>query len=157
MINKPSLCDGFFCSKKGRLMKAKHIIIIAALFAFCAVAIGALGAHGLKNHLSTTALAWVTTAATYQMYHALALLAVAALLLKFGKQKSLLFVSYSFCVGIILFSGSLYLLAFSEVSGFTHLKSYLVYLTPLGGFALLLGWIGLIFAAVSLPVNSATE
>ncbi|MEH6446913.1 MAG: DUF423 domain-containing protein [Oceanospirillaceae bacterium] len=136
-------------------MKAKQIIIIAALFAFFAVAIGALGAHGLKNYLSIKALAWVTTAATYQMYHALALLAVAALILKFGNRKSLLFVSYCFCTGILLFSGSLYLLAFSEVSSFVDLKFYLVYLTPLGGFAFLLGWLGLIFAAISLPTDDA--
>jgi uncharacterized membrane protein YgdD (TMEM256/DUF423 family) len=97
--------------------------------AFVAVAAGAFGAHGLKARLSPELLAVFETGARYQMYHALALLAVAVL----GVQRDLDAAGWAFLAGIFLFSGSLYALSLSGVRG-------LGAITPLGGLAFLAGW-----------------
>ena len=104
-----------------------------AVLAGLAVAAGAFGAHALRDRLGTDSLAIWETAARYQMYHGLALLASAALpplrdpgLLRAGRSF--------FLAGVVLFSGSLYALALSGVAA-------LGAITPLGGAALLAGWI----------------
>jgi len=121
-------------------MQAKRWLMIAALSAFTAVAVGAFAAHGLKVVLSAKELAWLDTASRYQMYHSLALLAVAILLLKQTASKWLQVCALSFVIGILLFCGSLYALAFSSMQ-------WLVYLTPLGGVAFLVGWLSLFMCA----------
>ena len=121
-------------------MKIKQLIMLAALFAAMAVVVGAFSAHALQQQLSAKELQWLATAAAYQQYHALALLAVALLMVCTGKSKCLMLSSYAFIVGIVLFSGSLYFLAFSN-------STALVYLTPLGGLAFIVAWLALFCAA----------
>ena len=100
--------------------------------------LGAFGAHGLKGRLSPDMLAVFETGVRYQMYHALALLALAALAPRFdvGGLTGWLFVG-----GIVLFSGSLYLLAFTGVR-------VLGAVTPLGGVCFLAGWALLAWQAI---------
>lgn len=110
----------------------RHWIATAALFGFLAVALGAFAAHGLEGRIPADRLAVFKTSAQYQMYHALALLAVGLLKLKLG-TKQLDSAAWAFTAGIFLFSGSLYLLAVTGVR-------WLGAITPLGGLAFLTGW-----------------
>lgn len=118
----------------------KPWIVIGALNGFVSVAAGAFGAHALKRRLSEQMLAHWETAARYQMFHALALLAVALLAETRGRAMNP--AGWSFTAGIVLFSGSLYALA---VTGVTRLGA----VTPLGGVALLVGWALLIRAGMT--------
>ncbi|WP_137885943.1 DUF423 domain-containing protein [Pseudomonas sp. 2FE] len=107
-------------------------VLLAALFGFSGVALGAFAAHGLKNRLSAEYLAVFQTGAHYQLIHALALLAVAVLTLHLP-GRWLTAAGSLFTLGILLFSGSLYLLTLTGVSK-------LGILTPFGGLAFLAGW-----------------
>ncbi len=122
---------------------SRLFMIVGALLAGLAVAGGAFASHALKAQLSEKALGIFETGVRYQMYHALALLFV-GLLLRQSEIASwpLLVSGYAFCLGIILFSGSLYALSLSDVRA-------LGAITPLGGVAFLVGW-GCIVAAVAL-------
>ena len=113
-------------------------ITIAALSGLLAVGLGAFGAHALRERLAADMLAVFQTGVTYQMYHALALLAVGLLLARFSTDGSvwLSAAGWLFVAGSAIFSGSLYLLA---LSGATWLGA----LTPLGGLAFLGGWLAL--------------
>lgn len=105
---------------------------IAAVSGFLSVALGAFGAHALKAKLSSDMLSVYNTAVEYQMFHTVALLVVGLLLR--DMQSSLLNASaIAFTVGIILFSGSLYILAISGVK-------ILGAITPIGGVAFLIAW-----------------
>jgi len=110
-----------------------------------AVMIGAFAAHGLKQMLDIYSLGLFETAARYQMYHALALLIVAVFsaIPQFSTHW-LKFAAIAFILGMILFSGSLYLLALSGIK-------WLGAITPLGGIAFILGWLALIIAALKYP------
>jgi len=106
--------------------------VFGAAFAFLAVALGAFGAHGLEGRVSPNDLAVFETGARYQMYHALALLLLA--LLSPGLPEKLVRISgLAFILGILLFSGSLYLLVLTGVRG-------LGAVTPFGGVSFLVGW-----------------
>ena len=109
------------------------IIFIAALNAFIAVAAGAFAAHGLKHSLSETNLAVFHTAADYQMIHALALLFL-GLYTRLDPQRWLKHCAGLMLAGIVLFSGSLYALALSDIR-------WLGMITPLGGLCFLAGWL----------------
>jgi len=108
--------------------------------AFLAVAVGAFASHGLRARLSADSLALVETGARYQMYHALALFAVAYVAQRWGPGMSSIAGSL-FVVGIVLFSGSLYALALSGVR-------LVGAITPFGGLSFLAGWVVLALAAV---------
>src|SRR5512135_381267 len=119
---------------------------IGAIFGLLGVGLGAFGAHGLKEKLQTLGTtATFHTAIEYHLYHALALLAV-GLLAQAGRPGSALsaVAGWSFLVGILLFSGSLYALA---VTGYTKLGA----ITPFGGILFLVGWIALAVAAGGGP------
>ena len=107
--------------------------VCGALSAFGAVAAGAFGAHALKTRLSTELLAVFETAARYQMYHALALIAVAWAMSRWATPQ-LRAAGWLFLAGTILFSGSLYLLALTGARG-------LGAVTPFGGLCFLAGWL----------------
>ncbi len=113
-------------------------ITLGALSAFLAVAAGAFGAHALRDRLSADMLQVFQTGVTYQMYHALGLLAVGILLARFSVDGSawLTAAGWLFIAGSVLFSGSLYALSLTGIS-------WLGAITPLGGLAFLLGWLGL--------------
>lgn len=114
-------------------------LLLAALFGFTGVGLGAFAAHGLKNRLSAEYLAIFQTGVTYQLVHALALLAVAVLTVHLpGRLTS--WAGALFCLGIVLFSGSLYVLTLTGISK-------LGIVTPFGGLAFLAGWFCLGLAA----------
>ena len=120
---------------------ANMFMLIGSLTGFLGVAAGAFGAHGLRNRLSPEMLAVFETAVRYQMYHAFALLIKAAAIGRVGDARLLSIAGWSFITGVVLFSGSLYALALSGMSG-------LGAITPVGGLAFLIGWACLaIFAA----------
>lgn len=112
---------------------------LGCLFAFMAVAAGAFGAHALRARLEPDLLAVWETGARYQMYHALALLVVAMAAGRWPGGGWAL-AGWLFTAGVIVFSGSLYVLAFTGVR-------WLGAITPLGGLCLLGGWIALALAA----------
>ena len=112
---------------------SRFFFIAGSLLGFLAVAFGAFGAHGLKIYLDTSQLITFETAVRYQMYHSLALLAVALAYTKWP-GKGLIISGWMFIVGIILFSGSLYALSLSGVRS-------LGMITPFGGLVLLSGWL----------------
>lgn len=111
-------------------------LALGSILAFLAVAGGAFGAHLLRDRLDETALATFETAVRYQMYHALALLAVG--LLAGRGLPGVTLSGWLFVAGIVLFSGSLYLLTFTGVRQFGAI-------TPFGGGAFLAGWVVLAF------------
>ena len=112
---------------------------LGCVFGFLAVAAGAFGAHALRARLGAEMLAVWETAARYQMYHALALLAVA---MAAGRAPAggWTAAGWLFTAGIVVFSGTLYLLAFTGTR-------WLGAVTPLGGLCLLAGWVALALAA----------
>jgi uncharacterized membrane protein YgdD (TMEM256/DUF423 family) len=114
---------------------------LGALNAFLAVAAGAFGAHGLKARISPEMLVTFETGARYHMYHSLALFAVAWLATRGPDGAKLAAIGgWSFQLGIVLFSGSLYAYALSGVRS-------LAMITPVGGLAFLVGWILVAIAA----------
>lgn len=117
-------------------------LLIAAINGFLAVAAGAFGAHALQGRLDAHALTVFETGARYQMYHALAM-GLAAFAMR-GAAVSLATIAAAFFLaGIVLFSGSLYLLALTGARG-------LGTVTPFGGVAFLIGWIALAWAATRI-------
>jgi len=118
----------------------KTFLLLGAIAAFLAVILGAFGAHALRGRLSPEMLAVFQTGVQYHVYHALALILVSAIM---GRMSGWLIQTAGWCfvAGIVLFSGSLYLLA---ATGVTVLGA----ITPIGGLAFLIGWACLAFAAI---------
>lgn len=112
-------------------------LFLAAVFGFVGVAMGAFGAHGLKDILSDHLLDVYKTAVNYQMWHALALGLIAVM----PPHSLLRWAGWAFVTGIVLFSGSLYLLAMLNVT-------WLGMITPFGGVAFLSAWGLLAFVAL---------
>ena len=117
-------------------------LALGALSAGIAVAAGAFGAHALRARLSTADLATFETGARYQMYHALALLAVAWVAFR-SPSSAVQLAGWCFATGTVLFSGSLYLLTLTGTR-------WLGAITPFGGVAFLAGWLALALAALRL-------
>ncbi len=120
-----------------------HLFIaIASISGFLAVMLGAFGAHGLKDRLSPDLMAVWHTAVQYHFWHTLALFGVGILLSQNGQASKWLATSgWLFTVGIVFFSGSLYVLSLSGIR-------WLGAITPIGGLLWLLGWAGLCYAAI---------
>lgn len=114
-------------------------LLLAACFGFTGVALGAFAAHGLKARLSAEYLAIFQTGVQFQLFHALALMGVALLALQ-APGRLLTAAGALFSLGVLLFSGSLYLLTLTGVGK-------LGMITPLGGMAFLTGWLCLALAA----------
>ncbi|MEJ1969293.1 MAG: DUF423 domain-containing protein [Rhizomicrobium sp.] len=119
-------------------------LLIAALNGFAAVASGAFAAHGLQGRLDPHALGVFETGARYHMYHALAI-AVASFAIRDAAAGAATVASSFFLAGILLFSGSLYLLALTGNKVFA-------FVTPVGGVCFLIGWAALALAALRLKV-----
>jgi uncharacterized membrane protein YgdD (TMEM256/DUF423 family) len=124
----------------------KNIVTIACVLAILAIILGAFAAHGLKPLISPNSLAVFQTGVTYQMYHALALLAVA--LIPGLETKKAQGVSRFFLFGTFFFSGSLYFLALKSVLPFS--VSFLSPLTPVGGLLLIAGWAFLAYRVIKM-------
>ncbi|MCL7943205.1 DUF423 domain-containing protein [Marinobacter sp. ATCH36] len=109
-------------------------LICGALFALLAVMAGAFGAHGLRGMLDGRGLEVFQTAVTYQVYHSLALILVSILPVA-GLSRRLLGIATGFFIaGILLFSGSLYLLVLTDIR-------WVGPVTPMGGVSFMVGWI----------------
>ena len=121
----------------------KNYLASAAIFGGLAIALGAFGAHGLENITTDEKiLHGFQTGVQYQLYHALALLAVAIIFERFPNR----FVNWTgvcFITGIFLFSGSLYLLTFLKIQGSSAIK-FIGPVTPLGGIFFIAGWLFLL-------------
>ena len=115
---------------------------IAAIFGIIAVIFGAFGAHALKAQLSATALENWKTAVNYQFVHALALLLLATL----PTTRFIRLSAWFFTLGIVCFSGSLYLLSLKEI--LTINTVFIGPITPIGGLFFIIGWVCLFFSAV---------
>ncbi len=111
---------------------ARHILMSGAVMAFLGVAIGAFGAHGLKPLLSEQMLAVFETGVRYHLIHALGMLS-AGLSLLYVPLRQFKWAGWAFILGIVLFSGSLYVMSISGARG-------LGMLTPFGGLCFLVGW-----------------
>jgi uncharacterized membrane protein YgdD (TMEM256/DUF423 family) len=122
----------------------KQIIITASILGALAVIAGAFGAHALKGILQPRQLEIWQTAVQYQFYHVFALLFLSTFT-RF-KNKLITGTFYLFFFGILLFSGSLYLLACRDVIGMPGLAAW-GWITPIGGLLFIIGWIFLAFAA----------
>lgn len=117
----------------------RPLLLLAAFFGLTGVALGAFAAHGLKARLSSDYLAVFQTGVQYQLIHGLALFGVVLLALQ-APSRLLAAAGVLFCLGIVLFSGSLYLLVLSGIGKFGIV-------TPFGGVAFLGGWLCLMVAA----------
>ncbi len=125
----------------------KKLLIAASVFGGLAVALGAFGAHGLESITSDAKiLHGFQTGVHYQMYHSLALLVIAIMYEKF-QNKSIKWAGNFFITGIILFSGSLYLLTFLQIQESSAVK-IVGPITPLGGIFFITGWLFLLMAAI---------
>ena len=124
----------------------KTILITGAVLGLLAVVLGAFGAHGLKKLVDAANVASFETGVRYQMYHAIVCLILGSINTLPAKSKKRIF--YFFIGGIPLFSGSIYLLVIDEVLGIS--LSNIAFITPLGGFLLIFGWIFFIIALVKI-------
>lgn len=120
---------------------AKLIFCLGALLGAGAVALGAFGAHALKGRLSPEMLAVWQTAVQYHFWHVLAVLVVGLLAMRWPQNGWLHSAAGFLVAGILIFSGSLYLLALGA-------PRVLGMATPVGGFAFILGWLALALAAL---------
>ncbi|MBM3426625.1 MAG: DUF423 domain-containing protein [Bacteroidetes bacterium] len=118
-------------------MNAKRILQLAGLFGALAVGLGAFGAHSLEDLLIQNGrLDTYQTAVNYHFYHTLALFGIGILALLKPHWKGISFTAWCLVLGIVIFSGSLYILS---LTGITWLGA----ITPLGGLAFILGWCSL--------------
>ena len=122
----------------------KGFIKTAALLGALSVILGAFAAHGLKQLFTADNLQVFETAVRYQFYHVFALLAVGILYASFP-AKMMAWAGKMFIAGIILFSGSLYLLCYVKYSGMS--LNWIGAITPFGGVCFIAGWV-LLFSAV---------
>ena len=123
-------------------MTSRAMLIFAAISGLFYVAFGAFGAHVLSQSLGASEMAWIKTGLEYQAFHTLAILGMAAVMLRraniwFYWSSALL------ALGTVLFSGSLYCLALS------HFHMW-VFVTPLGGTCFLIGWVLMLIGALRL-------
>lgn len=121
----------------------KFFLIAGAVNALLSVAFGAFGAHMLEGRVADKYLDTWQTAVQYQMFHSIGLMAVAVLMSTtlIGPLGSLSWAGYLMLAGIIIFSGSLYVLSLTGIS-------ILGAITPIGGAAFIAGWVMLIIAAM---------
>ena len=111
----------------------RTFLLIGSVLGFLGVTFGAFGAHALRSRLSAEMLSVFETGVRYQMYHAFAVLIVAAAIGHMGNARLLVAAGWCFVAGTVLFSGSLYALALTSTG-------ILGAITPIGGLLFLIGW-----------------
>jgi len=121
-------------------MNSRILLMLVGLNGALVVVLGAYGAHNLKDALESGLLVTFQKGVTYQVTHTLAIFGVAVSLLHFPQSRWLKLSAAAFCLGIVLFSGSLYAIVFLGVKSMGML-------TPLGGLAFIFGWLSLAWAA----------
>ena len=124
----------------------RKFLITGAIFGLLAVILGAFAAHGLKDSISAESINSFETGVRFQMYHAYLLLIIGGF--KFFPERSLNLIFYLFCLGVVLFSGSIYLLTTGSLTGIDFTSFALI--TPLGGTLLILGWAILLLRFIKL-------
>ncbi len=117
------------------------LLRVSALFGGIGVILGAFGAHALRDRLAPEMLAVFETGVRYQMYHALALFGVSVLAAHTPGSALPRIAGWLFVTGIVLFSGSLYVLVLTN-------QRWMGAVTPIGGAAFIAGWAALLLAAV---------
>ena len=122
----------------------KKSVLLGSCIGMLAVLLGAFGAHGLEKIATADAVASFVTGVRYQLFHAFLLLFTGTAAFISSKRKRQL--SYVIMAGIVLFSGSIYLLVLDEHFGFN--ASSIAFITPLGGLLLITGWILLIITVL---------
>lgn len=125
----------------------RGFLITASSLLAVAVILGAFGAHGLKNILAPEAIGTFETGVRYHFYHAFALLAVAIVYGSF-RNKWIKYSGYAFILGIILFSGSLFLLTAIKATNTVGLSGIGI-ITPIGGLCFVAGWFMFIFGVAA--------
>ncbi|MEQ1975842.1 DUF423 domain-containing protein [Xenorhabdus sp. SGI240] len=130
-------------------MSSRIMLILVGISGFFYVALGAMGAHMLAPILTPRQMEWIHTGLQYQGLHTLAMMALAALLMR-QPVASFGWSGIFFTAGIVLFSGSLYCLAFLPLK-------FLVYLTPIGGFCFLIGWLCVLIGALRLRKSAPSH
>jgi uncharacterized membrane protein YgdD (TMEM256/DUF423 family) len=133
--------------------RSRLFILLASLLGGLGVALGAFGAHGLKNLVEPRLLEVFNTAVHYQLIHALALLTLALWMRLEPTQdiplrNTLNRAAWSWLIGIVLFSGSLYAYVLTYTLAGVR---FFAFITPLGGVFFILGWASLFWAAWKLP------
>ena len=121
------------------LRDSRFALIAGALLAASGVALGAFGAHGLRNVLSPEALGWWQTGVQYQMWHAIGLVAIGAAPVARTRGPA-----WTLAAGTAIFSGSLYAMALTETR-------WLGAVTPLGGVLMIAGWAWLAWRLAKSP------
>lgn len=119
----------------------KVFIVIGLIGMALGVVLGAFGAHGLKDKIEPNLLAAYQTGVEYHMYHALGLILVGMLAYHFPQLSGLKWGSWLLLWGILLFSGSLYMMAFTGIR-------WLGAITPLGGTAFIIGWLWIAWSVI---------
>ncbi len=124
----------------------KNMVATASFLAAITIAIGAFGAHGLKQIVDASALNTFETGVRYQMYHCLAILLLGLAPSIPKKNKKTVF--WLFLIGILFFSGSIYLLSLNEILPFNSAK--IGFITPIGGLLFIIGWFWIGFSVLKL-------
>lgn len=119
-------------------------IVTGAILMFFAVALGAIGAHGLRDKITELQLESYKTGVLYNIVHALALIFVGVISAQKGRDFKI--PGYLFSVGILLFSGSIYILSTRDITGLNW--TFLGPVTPMGGTILMTGWVALAFSVL---------
>ena len=122
----------------------KNIVVTAAILGALTIMIGAFGAHGLKELITEKSLVSFETGVRYQMYHVIVMLILGISTNILPKTQKWVF--RFFIIGILLFSGSIYLLTLNEFLPFD--AKTIAFITPIGGFLLIIGWLRLAYGVI---------
>ncbi len=133
----------------------KNLIRVASICGLLGVIFGAFGAHALKPVMTLAQADTFETAVKYQLIHSVSILVI-ALLYVYQPIKIWKVAGYLHLLGILLFSGSLYLLALKQLFGISH-WTFLGPITPVGGLCFILGWIALFIGSYQITNNSKVE
>lgn len=135
---------------------SKHLLYTASFFGATAVILGAFGAHILKDLLTPNELNTYQTGVQYQFYHTFAILGT-AIIRRYTSRKWTNAAGWLFSIGIVFFSGSLYLLAMSNSLNLNSIKFILGPMTPIGGMLFIAGWVTIYMAATKYKEKSGRK
>jgi uncharacterized membrane protein YgdD (TMEM256/DUF423 family) len=128
----------------------KKLLAIGAIMGLLAVILGAFGAHGLEGKITPDRIGFYETGIAYQFYHTFAIF-IAVLLAHHFKKNIFETAGWCFFAGILLFSGSLYLLATRVLLGIENWSGVLGPMTPIGGLFFIIGWGMLLYGILKNP------
>ena len=128
----------------------KKILVLASVLGVISIVLGAFGAHGLKQLITSEAIATFEVGVRYQMYHAILLLFVGSTALIKPKTKKIIF--YLVVLGILFFSGSIYALATNVLTDFDF--KIIGFVTPIGGLFLILAWVFMLVDFVKMKKHN---